>query len=176
MSGSRGAALVLALMALTLLAALGLSLSVLAGVETRIAGNYSQALEARSAAESALEFAVHALQGMADWNAVAAGALTSTFIDGPPESAKPLSDGASLNLVQVTSSLGEPGWHLFAYGPLSALAGPPSTLYIVVWAGPDPSGREGTMVLRADAFGPAGARRAVQATVSRAAVLSWSNR
>jgi hypothetical protein len=176
MSGSRGVALVLALMAVTLLAALGLSLSVLTSVEARIAGNYSQAYEARSAAESALEFAVYALQTIPDWDAVAAGAVTSTFVDGPAEGARQLSDGSSVNLTLLTSTLGQPGLRLFAYGPLSELTGRPSILYIIVWVGPDPEGREGTMLLRADAFGPAGMRRAAQARVSHAAVLSWSSR
>jgi hypothetical protein len=175
--GESGVALVIAVMAVALLSALGLSMAVLSVVETRIAGNYSHALEARNAAEGALELGIHALRQAADWDEVAAGAVMSPFVDGAADSAKPLSDGSTLNPAQITAMLGEPGWQLFAYGPLAALAGVPgSGVYVIVWAGPDPAGRGGVMALRAEAFAAGGTRRAVQAAISRTAVLSWWNR
>lgn len=176
MSDNRGVALVLALMAVALISALGLSLSVLTSVEMRIASNFSEAQEARSAADSALEIAVQELWRIADWGTVAGGGVRSAFVDGRPDGTRQLSDGSSLNLAELTGNLGETGWQLFAYGPLSSIAALPSSIYIVAWARSDPSGREGIMELRADAFGPAGTRRSVQATVSRTAVLSWSSR
>ncbi len=83
-----------------------------------------------------------------------------------------------------------PRWQLYAYGPLAALLSPeaaPSLFYIVVWvaddgaetdgdptrdgggvagaAGGTPAGT-GVIVVRAEAFGPAGARRAIEAAVA----------
>ena len=177
MTGSRGAALVIALIAVTLVMALGLSLSVLTSIETRISGNYSLGLEARSAAESALEFGIQEAQGLGDWNAVITGSLRSSFVDGAPEMPKELSDGTSLTPAAVTAVLGEPGWQLFAYGPLAELSGATaSNLYILIWAAPGPATAIETMTLRADAFGPGGTRRAVQAAITRTAVLSWWSR
>ena len=66
-------------------------------------------------------------------------------------------------MTELTAGLGDPGWRLFAYSPLSRLEGLPSNAYVVVWAGPDPAGREGVIALRADALGPSGSRRAVRA-------------
>jgi Tfp pilus assembly protein PilX len=57
MNNDRGAALVLAMMAVALLAALGLSLSVLTSIEAKVAANYTNAHEMMAAAETALEFA-----------------------------------------------------------------------------------------------------------------------
>ena len=177
MSGSRGAALVVALIAVTLVMALGLSLSVLTGVETRIAGNYSLGFEAKSGAESALEFAVQEVQNLADWEAVVAGTLRSSFVDGAADGQKVLSDGSLLRPDAVTAVLGEPGWHLFAYGPMGALADvTASNLYILVWAAAGPPSRPDILMLRADAFGPGGTRRSVQAAITRMSVISWWSR
>jgi hypothetical protein len=177
MSCDRGAALVIALIAVTLVMALGLSLSVLTGVESRIAGNYSLGFEAKSAADSALEFAVQEVQTLADWNAVIAGTQRSSFVDGAPDGLKLLSDGSVLRPDGVTAALGEPGWRLFGYGPMGVLAGvPASNLYILMWADAGPPGRSDIIMLRADAFGPGGTRRAVQAAVTRTSVLSWWSR
>ena len=177
MTGSRGAALVIALIAMTLVMALGLSLSVLTSVETRIAGNYSLGLEAKTAAESALEFGIQEVSGLGDWNAILAGTVQTTFVDGLSSVPKDLSDGSPLIPDAVTASLGEPGWRLIAYGPLAALAGlPSSNLYILVWAAPGPPATAETLQLRADAFGPGGTRRGAQAAITRTAVLSWWSR
>ena len=177
MTSDRGAALVIAVMGVALLSALGVSLSVLSVVEMRIAGNYSRALETRTAAESALALGIYAARQMADWDAIVAGAVMSPFVDGAPNASTTLSDGSTVNPAQITASLGEPGWRLFAYGSLAAFAGVPGpSPYVMVWAGPDPAAREGAMSLRAEAFAPGGARRAVQATISRTAVLSWWSR
>jgi len=170
---SRGAALILAVMAIALLAALGLSLAVLTGMEMRVAANYALAHEAMSAAETALELAVRDVLGMADWSGVLDGSTRSWFVDGPPGGPRTLSDGAILDLATVTANLGNPEWRPFAYGPLSRFENLPSNAYVVVWTAPELAGQEGVMVMRAEAFGPSGARRAVQASVSRRGVLAW---
>ena len=99
--------------------------------------------------------------------------MKSAFIDGAPGDSRALADGTSVNLPDSRPSLGDPDWQLFAYGPLRASGNLPSSAYIVVWATARSVRRKGMVVLRADALGPSGARRAVQATVSRSGVLSW---
>ena len=166
---SRGVALVLVTMAVALLSALGLALSLLANLEMRIAGNYSHAQEAMSAAETGLELAAHELLTIADWAAVASGDTRSAFVDSPLAGSRTLADGTSISLPGLTSGLGDSSWRLFAYGS-SGVWNLPTSAYVVVWARDGPSG---AMVLRADAFGSNSARRAVRATVTRSRVLSW---
>jgi hypothetical protein len=173
MKNNKGAALVLAMMAVAFLAALALSLSMLTGVEMRVAANYSDAHEAMSAAETALEFAVREALSITDWSGVAAGNIRSTFADGGPGGLRTRADGSTVDLTALTTDLGDPLWRLFAYGALSRLENVPSNAYIVVWAKPDPVGSQEGLALRADAFGSAGTRRGVQAAVSRRGVLSW---
>lgn len=90
-----------------------------------------------------------------------------------------------------------PRWRLFAYGPLASLVpagGGPSRTYVVVLAADDPAESDGNpdrdesgtapgagvVRLRAEAFGPAGAHRSVQALVARAGpgprvrVIRWN--
>jgi PilX N-terminal len=170
----RGAALILAMMALALLAALGLSLAVLTSIEARVAGNYTNAHEAMAAAETALEFAAREILHTTDWSGVVAGSTRSVFVDGSSAGSRTLVDGSSVDLSQLTSGLGNPAWRLFAHGFLNGLENVSSTAYVVIWAAPHPPGQEAILAVRADAFGAYGTRRGVQATISRWAILSWS--
>jgi hypothetical protein len=168
----RGAALVLAMMAVGLLAALAFSLSILTSVEMRVAANFTHAYEAMAAAETALEFAAHEILGIADWSSVTAGSVRSTFVDGLPGGSRTLADGTTVDLTVLTARLGKE-WRLFAYGKLDDLEKLPSQAYIVVWAAPDPAGRPGMLALRADALGASGTRKAVQAAISRSGIRLW---
>jgi len=169
----RGAALVLAMMGVALLAALGFSLSVLTSVEMRVAANYTHAYEAMAAAETALEFAAQEILGIADWSGVTAGSVRSAFVDGPPGGSRTLADGSTVDLSTLTARLGAKEWRLFAYGMLNGLEDLPSQAYVVVWAAPDPAGRPGMLALRADALGASGTRRAVKAAISRSGIRLW---
>jgi len=88
-----------------------------------------------------------------------------------------------------------PRWTLYAYGPLASLSPSiNSSLYIVVWVGDDQSDNDdnplidggdasnpghGLVVAHAEAFGPGGAHKVLEATLSRrrpqdrVRVLSW---
>ena len=85
-----------------------------------------------------------------------------------------------------------PRWQLYAYGPSTAFATEGTRMYTVVWVADDPSetdmdpftdggGTEnpgrGRLSITAHAYGPAGTRRIVEATVARdergLRVLSW---
>lgn len=78
-----------------------------------------------------------------------------------------------------------PRWQLYAYGPVARLL-PASTIdslmYVVVWVGDDPSENDnnplvdgaapsnpgaGLLTVRAEAFGPGGAHKTVEATLER---------
>jgi len=169
----RGAALILSMMAVALLSALALSLSVLTSTETKVAANYTTAHEMMAAAETALEFAVSETLGISDWSGIAAGSTRSAFVDGLPLGPRTLADGSTVDLTALTATLGDDSWHLFAYGALGRLENVRSNAYIVVWAAPNPPGQDAVVALRADALGPSGSRRAAQATISRMGVLSW---
>ena len=171
MRREKGVVLVVVMIALALLAALGLSLSVLANVEMRVSANYSQAHEMFSAAEAALELAAHELMTIADWSAVASGAARSAFTDGSVTPPRLLADGTAVSLPALTSDLADPAWQLFAHGPES-LWDLPVPVYVIVWVRLDPA--DGAIMnLRADALGSGGARRAALASVTRTRVLSW---
>lgn len=78
-----------------------------------------------------------------------------------------------------------PRWRAFAYGPVSVLTGLAAPAYLLVLVGDDPSETDGNPdqdeatpapgagVIRvwAMAFGPAGARRTVEATIARVGAL-----
>jgi hypothetical protein len=208
-AGERGAALVTALMATLLLAALGLGLVLTTTTEMMIAGNYRNGQEALYAAEAGIERSIQDLVAVPDWTALLAGNMMSGFIDGPPGGPRTLPDGATLDLTEATNlatcgktsecSLADinashddrpwgqdnPGWHLYAYGPINQLL-PTGTLnslmYVAVWVGicqsedgngpagdgsaRADSGRE-VLAIRAEAFGPSGSRRVVEVTVAR---------
>ena len=183
MKNQRGAALVIAVMGVCLMAALGASLAVMTGTEARIAANYVHATEAGYAAEAALEIGIQELMAQNDWTALLSGTALSTFTDGAPGGHRRLADGSMLDLGKLASemTMDSPTWRLFAFGPLSQIQ-PTEDLrsdgYLVVWARSDPAADAASLFLRAEAFGAAGTRRAVEATVRKTEaggvrMLSW---
>jgi hypothetical protein len=166
----RGAALVVALMAMLLLTALGLSLVVTTDIEALSAANYRQGRAALEAADAAVARALADLGPMADWNPVLAGLATSTFTDGPPGSVRVLPDGVSLDLIGATRLINcgtvsactpadmagvtdsrpwgpnNPHWRLYAHAPVDRLLPEGEILspfYVVVWVGDDPAENDG---------------------------------
>jgi len=81
--------------------------------------------------------------------------------------------------------LNKPRWTLYAYGPLASLAASGSinsNLYTIVWVGDDQSDNDdnplidgadvsnpgrGLVVVHSEAFGPGGAHKVIEATISR---------
>lgn len=207
----RGAALVLALLAMTTMAALGSALILLSTSDTEIAANHRSSAEAFYAADAALERALVDLNGVLDWNPVLAGGLVSTFVDGSP-GVRTLADGSTLDLTQVVNlancqkttpctapdlvairaerpwGANNPRWQLYAHGPLSDAAGAASarsSFYGIVLVGDDaaendadplrdgnspagwPNPGVGVVTIRAEAYGPRNAHRAIEATIAR---------
>ena len=171
--------MVVALMALVLMGALAASLAVIANTEMLVAGNYALAQEAIYAAEAGLEIVSQELAAVPDWDEVAAGPGLSAFVDGPPGGDRELIDGSLLNLTAITAGLENRGWRLFAFGHLSRLQDPGarrSMTYVIVWLADDPAGDPAVLEVRAEAHGPGGTRRGIEATISQAGpLLSWNH-
>jgi hypothetical protein len=190
----RGAAVVIALLLTVLLALLGAGLLTLTDTETLIAASYRHSQEASYGAEAALERALSDLAAMPDWTLVLAAPpanLMSSFDDGLASVRMP--DGRVVSLAALTADrqresdrdsgpvvyrADAPQWRLFAHAPIQDLLSPPSTappLYLIAWVADDGEdgdgdpGRDanGRVVVRAEAYGSGGARRAVEASVLR---------
>lgn len=214
-ASERGAAILLAMMAMLLMTALGIGLMLTTTTETAIAGAYRTSEAARYAAEAVAERALADLAAAGDWNLLLAGASRSTFVDGAPGGSRVLSDGSTIaldeqvniaNCQQATActaaamnattaerpwGANNPRWQLLAYAPLDRLVpggNLGSPFYGIVLVADDPAETDGDptrdgsdagnpgsgiISIRAAAFGPRRAFRAIELTVSRP-VLSQS--
>lgn len=229
-ASEQGVALVIALMAMTMMVALGTALILTTTTESKIAGNFRSASEATYAADAMLERVVGELVAVPDWNSLLGGRARSSFVDGPPSGGRTLADGKTINLAEVINvascekptactdddtnrvtdqrpwGLNNPRWQPFAWGPLSSLTATGSVnspSYGIVMVADDPSecdnnplvdGGEpippcgttssmnpgkGVLSLRAEAFGPFGTHKIIEATVTRSGgaggvrMLSW---
>ena len=206
-----GMALVIALMAMLLLMALGLTLVLNTATEAAIAGHFRVNQEALYAADAGLERVMDELGSAADWNAMLRGVNRSAFVDGAPSGARTLSDGSTIDLAKATNLLNcghagsctaaemdastadrpwgvnNPRWSLYAFGLLSTLVSTGtinSNMYVAVWVSDDQSDNDndpttdgddasnpgrGVITIHAEAFGPAGTHKVLEATVGRPA-------
>lgn len=168
-------ALIVVLLAMTLLAALGLALALTTSTETRVAASYAWSAQTFYAADAAIERAVHEVSLVTNWNDVLGGASVSTFVDGAAGS-RSLPDGTRLDLnretdrlncghspcsmVDLTTSTADrpwgannPIWRLYAYGPLGD-SNPrrlnESAAYVIVWVSDDPLETDGQPLVDGD--------------------------
>jgi len=186
-------AILTAVFASALLTALGVSLALLGTGETTLAGRGCDTASAAYAARAALTLGVAELRLQPSWVGVLKpgsypelSASPSQIVDTSLRPTAPW--GAVLDVRVLTSQLqaetdaaggvGDPMvWRLFAYGPIGRLvpAGPWTLHYLLVWVSDDgadgdanPSAdTNGSILLHAEALGPAGLRGAVEATVWR---------
>ena len=162
----RGAALLLALMAVLLLTALGLALMLTTTTETMIANSFSLGVEGLYAADAGTDRAIEDLQALGDWTTVLSGQATSAFSDGPGTGDRLTPAGAMLSLARLVAmaNCGKPAgctsadmdaitaerpwgpnnprWRVFASGPFDNIAqtGTVNSLfYVVVMVADDPS-------------------------------------
>jgi hypothetical protein len=164
----QGVALIVALLATTLLMALGIALTLTTMTEGRIASNYRDGSEALYAADAAIERVVQDILTVPDWNNMidVNNPLTSAFIDGPPSGSRQLPDGTTIDLTQATNLVrcgkvagcsdadlnavtderpwgaNNPRWKLYAYGPMTDMLPTDainSPMYVIVWVADDPS-------------------------------------
>ena len=175
----QGVALIISLLAMLMLTALGMALTLTTTTEGRIAYNYRDGVETLYAADAAVERVMQDVLTVPDWNRIVDGSVTSAFIDGPIGT-RTLADGSTLNLQEATAmarcgktacseedintyenapwNLNNPRWQLYAYGPLSEIiptATVNSGVYVVVWIADDPSENDGKPLVDGDtAAGP----------------------
>ena len=193
-----GAALILVLMATTLMAALGTGLLVLTSIERGMAANHRWSVQTMYGAEAAAEFGIAELRRVANWSGVLSGAVGSAFVDSTRRPQLPASGRVDLDVITAElqaesnreSSWGSdnPLWRLFAWGSLAGLTGTPAQdtrVYVAVWVADDGREMDGdprtdtndVVLIHAEAYGPAGARQVVDITAARVAgdvrVLAW---
>jgi hypothetical protein len=162
----RGLALIIAIMATSLMLALSMALIATTMTETRISGNYSDGTEALYAADAAVERVMQDLLTVPDWNNILNGSLTSSFIDGAATGTRTMADGTKLDLGEATNMVrcgkvtacssaeldaftaerpwgpNNPRWQLYAYSPMDEMLPTEdinSRMYVVVWIADDPS-------------------------------------
>ena len=164
LADEQGVALIIALLAMMLLTALGMALSVTTTTERMISSNYRDGVETMYAADAAVERVMQDVLTVPDWNRILDGTATSSFVDGAP-GVRTLPDGSTMNLLQATAMVrcaktacndadmdtatddrpwakNNPRWQLYSYGPITEViptATVNSNVYIVVWIGDDPS-------------------------------------
>jgi hypothetical protein len=176
-------AILSSLVATLLLTCLGMSLVLLGSVTTALSAHDADATAAAYEAQAAAMLAASEVRARADWNGVAsAGAVADVCaqpgrLTDPTYFPRPPWDGAPVDLHALTaarqadsdaalaSGAAGPVWRLFEYGPISRLV--PSeprahARYVVVWAA---DGGGGVVLLHATAFGAAGLRASVEASV-----------
>ena len=187
LTSERGIALVIVLLAMMLIAALGIALSLTTSTETRIAASYAWGAETFYAADAAIERVLDDLTSLVDWTDALDGAAVS-FSDGPP-GPRTLPDGTRVDLHQVTDLLNcghpscsiaeltastadrpwgsnNPIWQLHAHGPLAMLSPaidiePP--IYVIVWVSDDPLENDGQPLVDGDeTMGPNAGRGILQ--------------
>jgi hypothetical protein len=164
-----GVALIVVLMAMSVMSALGLALMLTTMAERMIAGNFERGTQAFYAADAGIERAMQELLPLPSWDGALTGAVTSTFIDGasggvragPGRLPFDLSEATGLvrcgkpacsnaDLVAITEERpwgsNNPVWQPYAYGPLDQLLSGQridSQMYVVVWVADDPSENDG---------------------------------
>jgi type IV pilus assembly PilX-like protein len=160
-----GAALVIAVMAMTLMLALGSALILLSTSETAIAANFRASHESFYAADAAIERALVDLRNIPDWTPVLNGTIKSTFVDGPSSGVRTLPDGSRIDLGQIVNlancqhsalcspaeiaavtqerpwGANNPNWTPFSHGALERLTSGTvhSSFYMITLVGDDPS-------------------------------------
>lgn len=130
-SGEEGSALLIVLLASSLLAGLGLALAGLGSVESLIASNHRAAGQLGLAADAGVEAVIAELSAVANWSDIVGGVVTSRLAG---HAVPPVAPGSpSLTLAQLTASMqtdysrlgswgaDTPQWRLFGHGWLSEL-------------------------------------------------------
>ena len=191
----QGSALLIALLASSLLAALGLALASLTVVETTISSNHRAGSQAFYAADAAVEAILADLLATPNWTDILTGAASSRLTGHVVPPAAP--GAIPRTLAQLTADVqtesdaagvwgaNTPRWRLFAYGWLSQLApiaSGNSDEYLTAWAGDDVDEADGDpladtngrLQLIARASSARGMQRRVVVTVAQTPELTMA--
>lgn len=190
----RGAALLIVITLVLMLAAVGAAVSIASRTETLLAASFKQGREALYAAEGIVALSVRDLAGMADWSAALSGRAASSFTDGSALGARTLPGGDTVTLCCSRRSLTDevqqrahdgrswgdntPRWQIFAWGPASgwlATGRIDSAIYVVAWVADDPGDGDGDpavdangiLALYGQALAPGGGRRVIDVLIGR---------
>lgn len=184
----RGAALLIAVMITSLLAALAASLVFVVVTESRVGRHHQSAASGGYAAAAGIERLIGDLRRLPTWQTVPSlSSASADFNDGRVMAT--LADGSSLDLARLTrdrqtatdalypAGPNRPVWSLYAHASMahiiSSTLGAPDA-YVVAWVADDPDETDGdpsrdsngVILVRAEAFGTRGAWRAIEATLS----------
>jgi hypothetical protein len=189
-----GAAMLMAIVALSLLTAIGVAALLTSSSEIVIAGTFRDQRSAVYAADAVAVRTIDELAAISDWSALFNGTTSASLVDGPPSGTRRLQDGTTIDLAQVvniatcqkatsctTSEMdavtaqrpwgpNNPRWHLYAYGPLRNML-PPNAVdtpwYVLLMVGDDPLHNPDAVALRAEAFGARGAHAVTERLIAR---------
>lgn len=185
-SRETGAALIVSLLATTLIAAIGLGLVTMSTIERAVAGYARESGDGLYAAEAIVHRALDDLWTAPEWHDAVSGLTRSSFVDG---STNPVTSSGPIDLLAITAAfqsrsddegrwgLNNPVWRLYAYGPFDRLVG--ATLgtpaYLIAWVADDPaelddnpaSDSNGVVLVRGRALGRGGLVREVQTALKR---------
>src|SRR3954452_16514733 len=189
----RGAALLLAVLSLSLLSAIAVVLVLNASSEVLIAGAFRDQRAGVYAADAMLARSLDEIASMPDWTPLVAGGQSAALVDGPSAGTRTLADGTTVDLQQVANmancqkgaactvaeldavssrrpwGAANPRWQLYAHGPLASVLPDRDDVswYVVLMVADDPARSDNTVVLRAEAFGPRNAHAVIEARASR---------
>jgi len=189
----RGAAVLLTLLALSLLGAIAVVVLLNASSDVLIAGAFRDQRAGVYAADAILARTLDEIASIPDWAPLLAGARSTTLVDGPSTGPRTLADGSTIDLQQVVNMADcqkaaactvaeldavstrrpwgatNPRWQLYAYGPLTSVlpGGDDLSWYVALMVADDPARSDKTVVLRAEAFGPRNAHAVVEARAAR---------
>jgi hypothetical protein len=176
-------AILSSLVAAVLLTCLGMSLVLLGSAATALSAHDAQGTAAAYEAQAAAMLAASEVRVRPDWSGVWSAGVPADVSAAPGRLADATFfprapwDGSSIDLHALTTArqaesdgalppgVAGPVWRLFEYGPISRLVpSDPSghARYVVVWVA---DGRGGVVLLHATAFGAAGVRASVEASV-----------
>jgi len=188
----RGAALITALMITSLVGALAASLVFVVVTESRVGRNQQAAESGAYAAAAGVERLIGELRRLPSWQMVpSSSSAAGAFNDGRPMPS--LADGTPLDLARLTadrqatsdafypSGPNRPVWGLYAHASLARITSSDPRMalpYVVVWVADDPDEADGDpsrdsngiILVRAEAFGTRGGRRAIEATLAASVV------
>ena len=186
----RGSALLCTLMVISLIATLAAALALVVTTEALVTGNYYTSQQGLYAAEAGVERTIGELRVLPTWRDVPGPSSTTSSVDFNDALAMPRApDGSTLNLAQLTvrrqsesdavypTSADRPVWRLYAHAPLDRMlpGAERDTAYVVVWVADDVGDLDGNpaiddngvVMVRAEAFGTRGGKRAVEVTIAR---------
>ena len=193
LSRDEGAAMAMALLALSILTAIGVAMLLTSSSDALVAGAFREQRAAMYAADAIVARALDEIAA-ADWALLLSGTPSAVLVDGPPRGTRTLADGSAIDLRQVVNAANcqkasactaaelmavstrrpwganNPRWQLYAYGPLRAMlpaSAADSPWYVVLLVADDPLLNDEVIALRGEAFGPRNAHAVTELLAAR---------